>query len=89
MLVYALPLNAVTLSEVIKESGCVIGRFIMWHLGYKPPRMPVNQSFNKFRGFVSRDGDQLNSQTLVNDHKMVLCEETCKYCSMAQFHLMV
>ena len=31
--------------------------FGKWHLGYQPPRMPVNQGFDEFRGLVSGDGD--------------------------------
>jgi arylsulfatase A-like enzyme len=52
-----LPLQAVTLAEVLKRSGYATGMFGKWHLGYRPPRMPVNQGFDRFRGLVSGDGD--------------------------------
>ena len=52
-----LPLEAVTVAEVLKQSGYATGMFGKWHLGYQPPRMPVNQGFDEFRGLVSGDGD--------------------------------
>ncbi|MCH7688854.1 MAG: sulfatase-like hydrolase/transferase, partial [Planctomycetes bacterium] len=38
-------------------SGYATGMFGKWHLGYKPPLMPVNQGFDEFRGLASGDGD--------------------------------
>lgn len=52
-----LPLEAVTLAEVLQQAGYATGMFGKWHLGYQPPRMPVNQGFGEFRGLVSGDGD--------------------------------
>ena len=52
-----LPLEAVTLAEVLKSSRYVTGMFGKWHLGYKPPLMPADQGFDEFRGLVSGDGD--------------------------------
>lgn len=52
-----LPLAAVTLAEVLRESGYATGLFGKWHLGYKPPLTPSNQGFDEFRGLVSGDGD--------------------------------
>lgn len=52
-----LPLEAVTLAEILSDAGYVAGMFGKWHLGYKPPLMPVNQGFDEFRGLVSGDGD--------------------------------
>ncbi len=52
-----LPLEAVTLAEVLKRSGYATGIFGKWHLGYKPPLMPINQGFDEYRGLASGDGD--------------------------------
>ena len=52
-----LPQEAVTLAEVLKRSGYATGIFGKWHLGYKPPLLPINQGFDEFRGLASGDGD--------------------------------
>ncbi len=52
-----LPLEAVTLAEVLRQSGYATGLFGKWHLGFKPPQTPVNQGFDEFRGLLSGDGD--------------------------------
>ena len=52
-----LPLKAVTMAEVLKQSGYATGMFGKWHLGYQPPLLPANQGFDEFRGLVSGDGD--------------------------------
>ena len=44
-----LPLQAVTLAEVLSPAGYATGMFGKWHLGYQPPLMPVNQGFDEFR----------------------------------------
>lgn len=52
-----LPLAAVTLAEVLGQSGYATGLFGKWHLGFKPPLTPKNQGFHEFRGLLSGDGD--------------------------------
>ena len=52
-----LPLSAVTIAEVLKQSGYATGMFGKWHLGYEAPYLPTNQGFDTFRGLVSGDGD--------------------------------
>ena len=52
-----LPLEAVTLPEMLSEAGYVSGMYGKWHLGYHPPYMPSNQGFDDFRGLASGDGD--------------------------------
>ena len=52
-----LPLEAVTLAEVLQQAGYATGMFGKWHLGYKPPLLPPQQGFDEFRGLVSGDGD--------------------------------
>ncbi len=55
-----LPLEAVTITEVLQEEGYVTGCFGKWHLGYQPPYFPRNQGFDEFRGLGSGDGDYFN-----------------------------
>lgn len=54
---HGLPLAAVTMAEVLKESGYATACFGKWHLGYHPPFLPPDQGFDVFRGLTSGDGD--------------------------------
>lgn len=52
-----LPLEAVTIPELLKETGYATGMFGKWHLGYKEPFLPTNQGFDEFVGLAAGDGD--------------------------------
>jgi len=52
-----MPLEAITIAEVMKEAGYATGMYGKWHLGYLPPYLPNNQGFDDFRGLGSGDGD--------------------------------
>jgi arylsulfatase A len=52
-----LPLDVVTIAELFQNSGYSTGMFGKWHLGYKPPYLPVSQGFDEFRGLAAGDGD--------------------------------
>ena len=52
-----LPLDAVTIAEVLRSEGYATGMYGKWHLGYHPPFMPTEQGFDDFRGLASGDGD--------------------------------
>ena len=52
-----LPLDAVTIAEVLRNEGYATGMYGKWHLGYHPPFMPTNQGFDDFRGLGSGGGD--------------------------------
>jgi arylsulfatase A len=52
-----LPLQAVTIAEILKEAGYTTGMYGKWHLGYHPPYLPANQGFDDFIGLGSGDGD--------------------------------
>lgn len=52
-----LPLEAVTMAEVLHDQGYATGCFGKWHLGYEKPWLPTKQGFDEFRGLVSGDGD--------------------------------
>jgi len=52
-----LPLEAVTIAEVLGQAGYATGMFGKWHLGYAPPLWPTRQGFDEFVGLVSGDGD--------------------------------
>ncbi len=54
---HGLPLEAVTIAEVLKKSDYVSGCFGKWHLGFVPPWLPTSQGFDVFRGLASGDGD--------------------------------
>lgn len=52
-----LPLEAVTIAELLKGRGYSTACFGKWHLGYQPPWLPPSQGFDVFRGLGSGDGD--------------------------------
>lgn len=52
-----LPLEAVTIAEVLNETGYATGMYGKWHLGYRAPYLPTRQGFDDFRGLTSGDGD--------------------------------
>jgi len=52
-----LPHEAQTVAEVLKPVGYVSACFGKWHLGYRPPFLPLDQGFDEFRGLGSGDGD--------------------------------
>ncbi len=52
-----LPLDALTIAEVLKSAGYATGMYGKWHLGFFPPLLPANQGFDDFIGLGSGDGD--------------------------------
>lgn len=52
-----LPLEQVTVAEVLREAGYATGMFGKWHLGFQPPLLPKSQGFDEFWGLTSGDGD--------------------------------
>ena len=52
-----LPLEAVTIAEVLKMGGYATGMYGKWHLGYHPPYLPADQGFDEFIGLGAGDGD--------------------------------
>ncbi len=52
-----LPHSVRTVAEALSEAGYATAMFGKWHLGYKPPFMPLDQGFQEFRGLGSGDGD--------------------------------
>ncbi|MCP5116779.1 MAG: sulfatase [bacterium] len=52
-----LPLEAITIAEVLKRARYRTAMYGKWHLGYHPPFLPASQGFDDFRGLVSGDGD--------------------------------
>ncbi len=52
-----MPLEVVTMAEMLKSAGYATGMFGKWHLGYKEPFLPFNQGFDEFRGLAAGDGD--------------------------------
>ncbi len=52
-----LPLDAVTLPELLKKANYATAMFGKWHLGYQAPYLPTRQGFDEFRGLTSGDGD--------------------------------
>jgi len=52
-----LPLQAITIAEILKDAGYITGIFGKWHLGFEKPFIPTNYGFDEFRGHLSGDGD--------------------------------
>ena len=52
-----MPLEVVTIAELLGKAGYVTGMFGKWHLGYQEPYLPVRQGFDEFAGLVAGDGD--------------------------------
>jgi len=52
-----LPEDAYTIAEALNDNGYVTGMYGKWHLGAKPPLLPVNQGFDDFVGLSYGDGD--------------------------------
>ncbi len=52
-----LPLEAVTMAEVLRKAGYATAMYGKWHLGCHPPLMPFQQGFDDFRGLASGGGD--------------------------------
>lgn len=52
-----LPLEAVTLAELLQEREYATACLGKWHLGYAAPLLPTRQGFDLFRGLLSGDGD--------------------------------
>ena len=52
-----LPLEAITIAEVLRDAGYSTACFGKWHLGYEAPYLPTHQGFDVFRGLLSGDGD--------------------------------
>ncbi len=50
-----LPLEAVTIADVLKQQSYATACFGKWHLGYRPPWLPTSQRFDVFRGLGSGD----------------------------------
>lgn len=56
-----LPLDEVTIAEVLKDAGYSTAMFGKWHLGYDIKRFgPLRQGFETFEGFVSGNVDYFN-----------------------------
>ncbi len=54
---HGLPLEAVTVAELLRDAGYATAMYGKWHLGYHPPHMPFDQGFGDFRGLAGGDGD--------------------------------
>ena len=56
-----LPLDEVTIAEVLKDAGYATAMYGKWHLGYDIKRFgPMRQGFETFEGFVSGNVDYFN-----------------------------
>ena len=56
-----LPLEEVTIAEVLKDAGYATAMFGKWHLGYDVTKFgPLKQGFDTFEGFVSGNVDYFN-----------------------------
>lgn len=47
-----MPLDEITLADILKKHGYVTGIFGKWHLGIKPDYHPLERGFDEFYGFL-------------------------------------
>ena len=47
---YGLNLDELTIAEVLKPRGYATGMFGKWHLGHRPPFLPLHQGFDEYLG---------------------------------------
>lgn len=52
-----MPLEVVTMAEMLKNEGYATGMYGKWHLGYQEPFLPSSQGFDDFVGLGAGDGD--------------------------------
>ncbi len=52
-----LPLNEVTLAEVLQGAGYATSMVGKWHLGFRPGTRPLERGFQEFYGFFGRGHD--------------------------------
>lgn len=55
-----LPTDAVTIAQVLKDSGYATAMYGKWHLGYQAPHLPTRFGFDDFRGLLTGDGDHIS-----------------------------
>lgn len=47
-----MPLDEITIAEILKENGYTTGVFGKWHVGLEPPYRPLSRGFDNFYGFL-------------------------------------
>ena len=52
--------SEITFAELLKKAGYTTAMFGKWHLGYDVKYNPMNQGFDRFRGFVSGNIDYIS-----------------------------
>jgi len=72
-----LPLNEITLADMLKREGYATGIFGKWHVGLEAPYHPLKRGFDEFYGFLGHgahdyfdlktDPDQLHNAIYRND----------------------
>jgi arylsulfatase A-like enzyme len=50
---YGLPVDEVTLANVLKDHGYVTGAIGKWHLGFEPEHHPMSRGFDEYFGFLA------------------------------------
>lgn len=55
-----LPMNEMTLAELLKPAGYVCGAIGKWHLGTSPNVFPTNRGFDEFVGFLDAEAKYYN-----------------------------
>jgi arylsulfatase A-like enzyme len=50
---FGLPVDQVTLAQVLKDAGYATGMVGKWHLGFRPEMHPTQRGFDEFFGFLA------------------------------------
>ncbi len=50
---FGLPVTEATLAERLRKAGYATGIMGKWHLGFDPPRQPLQRGFDEFFGFLA------------------------------------
>lgn len=62
-----MPLNEITLADVLKKEGYTTGAFGKWHLGLSEQHHPCNRGFDEFYGFLGHGAHDYFDLALIEE----------------------
>ena len=66
-----LPLNELTLPQLLKPAGYVSGAIGKWHLGFAPDFLPTKRGFDEFFGFTDASSHYYNAHLLRDETPII------------------